>query len=75
MAKKVVSKKRFFLKFSFGHWSVMDSNDLKMVAAYPKKEDADKTCAGLNRLRKIESIDNMKNYLKSTKGYGHYTGK
>ena len=68
MAKEV----RFFVKSNFGHWSVIDKTDNKMVVAYSKKSEAEITANGLNRIRKKENISKMKETLKTTKGYGHY---
>jgi len=63
---------RFFVKSNFGHWSVIDKNDNKMVVGYSKKSEAEITANGLNRIRKKENITKMKDFLKTNKGYGHY---
>jgi hypothetical protein len=65
-------EKRFYVKSNFGHWSVIDKNDKKMVVAYSKKSDAEMTANGLNRIRKKENITKMKKTLQTTKGYAHY---
>lgn len=64
--------KRFWVKPNFGHWSVIDREDNKMVTGYYKKSNAEKTANGLNRIRKKENISKMKKRLKTTKGYGYY---
>ena len=65
-------EKRFFVKPNFGHWSVIDRNDEKMVVGYSKITEAEITANGLNRIRKNENISKMKETLKTTEGYGHY---
>jgi prophage tail gpP-like protein len=65
-------QKRFYVKANFGHWSVIDNTDGKMVVGYSKKTDAELTAKGLNRIRKKENISKMKSFLQSTKGYNHY---
>lgn len=65
-------EKRFWVKSNYGHWSVMDKTDGKMVVGYSKKSDAEITADGLNRIRKKENISKMKQTLKTTNGYGHY---
>jgi len=64
--------KRFFVKQSFGDFSVIDRNTQKRVAAYSEKSDAEKTAEGLNRIKKTENIDKIKAKLKTTKGYKHF---
>jgi len=68
----MTKQKRFSVKPSFGHWSVFDLNTNKKIVAYTKKEHAELTANGLNRLRKKENITKMMEYLKTKKGYGHY---
>ena len=64
--------KRFFVKQNFGHFSVIDRKNNKMIVSYPKKIQAEKTANGLNRIRKAENITKMKAKLKTKKGYGYY---
>ena len=63
---------RFYIKSNYGHWSVMDRATGKMVVGYSKKSGAEVTAAGLNRLKKPESISKMIEKLRTEKGYGHY---
>lgn len=72
MAKQTKKEARFFVKPNFGHWSVIDKNDYKMVVGYSQKSDAELTAEGLNRIRKKENIDKMKQTLKTRAGYAHY---
>ena len=72
MDKRLGTTKRFWVKSNFGHWSVMDRSDNKMVVGYSKKTEAETTAKGLNRISKKENISKMKTYLTTTKGYGHY---
>ena len=64
--------KRFFVKASYGHFSVIDRNTQKMVVAYSKKDLAEKTAEGLNKIKKPENVDRMKTKLKTPEGYRHY---
>lgn len=65
-------QKRFFVKSNFGHWSVIDKNDSKMVVGYSNKTKAEITADGLNRIRKEDNVSKMKKHLQTTEGYGHY---
>ena len=68
----MTKEKRFFVKPSFGHWSVIDRNDNKMVVGYFNKLDAEITANGLNRIRKEENFLKRKKFLQTIKGYGYY---
>lgn len=63
---------RFYIRFNFGHWSVIDRNDNKMVVGYSKKEDAENTANGLNKIKTDSKITKMKEKLKTLKGYSHF---
>lgn len=65
--------KRFYVKFHFGHFRVMDSETDKFIVGYSKKIHAQQTADGLNRIRKRENVDKMIEKLHTLDGYGHYT--
>lgn len=68
----MTTEKRFWVKANYGHWSVMDTKDGKMVVGYSKKEYAELTAYGLNKIKGEEKILKMKEILKTEKGYGYY---
>ena len=66
---------RFYTKFSYGNWQVIDRKTDKKIVGYSKSIDAKNTAKGLNRIRKKENITKMKRKLKTVYGYGYYLKK
>jgi|TARA_R110000851_G_scaffold281736_1_gene435212 hypothetical protein len=64
--------KRFYVRFAFGQFKVIDRETEKVVTSYSKKADAESTAKGLCRIRKVENITKMMGKLKTLKGYSHY---
>lgn len=63
---------RFFVKYKFGHWSVIDRNNWKQIVGYSKKTDAESTADGLNKIKEEENILKMIKILQSLNGYNHF---
>ena len=66
---------RFYLKSNFGHWSVMDTKTNKMAVGYSKKDQAQVTADGLNKIKTDSAIEKRIKSLQTTAGYGYYIRK
>ena len=66
---------RFITKPNFGHFSVIDTINNKMIVGYPKKIHAEITAKGLNKIKTETSLQKKIKLLKTMKGYGYFINK
>ena len=70
-----IQKNNFYVKSNFGHWSVIDKKNNKMVVGYSEKEDAIITSKGLNDIDNLDELNETIIKLKTMKGYGYFLDK
>jgi hypothetical protein len=63
---------RFYIRFDFGNFQVIDRNTNKRIVGYSKSIYAKKTAKGLNAINKKENVSKMKIKLQTISGYNHY---
>jgi ribulose-5-phosphate 4-epimerase/fuculose-1-phosphate aldolase len=71
-SNSISGTKRFWVRANYGHFNVMDRNTNKMVVGYSKKNFAELTADGLNRMRSPILIEKRIKSLKTVKGYYHF---
>lgn len=66
---------RFYIRFDYGAFQVIDRQTEKRIVGYSKSIYARKTAKGLNSIKKKENIPKMKWKLQTISGYNHYIKK
>tara|TARA_R110000823_G_scaffold4777_5_gene18947 strand:+ start:607 stop:819 length:213 start_codon:yes stop_codon:yes gene_type:complete len=66
---------RFYIRFDYGGFQVIDRNTNKRIVGYSKKIYANKTAKGLNAIKKKENVSKMKMKLQTISGYNHFIKK